>query len=67
MQEIQDKLCYVVIDESTMERVSRFYSRKSDAKAFITNRLNYYVRYELEKPRYAIAEFEFKRYYVLGG
>ena len=61
-EEIQDKLAYVVIDEVTMQQVSKFYSRKGDATKFIKKNKRYYVE---EGVRLAIAEFEYKRYYVI--
>lgn len=62
--EIQDKTCYVVIDANTMERLSKFYSRKSDAKAFITNRSKHASQW-YRLPEFAIAEFEYKTHYKL--
>ena len=60
-KEIQDKLAYVVIDEVTMQHVSKFYSRKGDAVKFIKKNKRYYVG----NSGLAIAEFEYKRYYVI--
>lgn len=57
---IQDKVCYVVINADTMERISKFYSRKSDAKAFLTRRKRYWTNLE-----YAIAEFVYQTHYKL--
>lgn len=58
--EIQNKTCYVVINANTMERISKFYSRKADAKAFITNRKRHWINLE-----YAIAEFVYQDHYKL--
>lgn len=59
-QEIQNKLAFVVIDNNTMECISKFYSRAGDAKGFITNRQRHYPDWQL-----AIAEFEYKTHYKI--
>ena len=60
-QEIQNKLAFVVIDSNTMERISKFYSRVGDAKAFIKQRW----RSPYYDERLAIAEFEYKTHYKI--
>lgn len=62
--EIQDKVCYVVINANTMERVSKFYSRKADAKTFITNRTKHTSEW-YKQPEFAIAEFVYQTHYKL--
>lgn len=59
-KEIQDSIAYVVVDVATMERVSKFYTRRVDAKGYITNRHRYRPDWKL-----VIAEFEYKCYYVI--
>ena len=57
-QEIQNKLAFVVIDSNTMERISKFYSRVGDAKAFISARCGY-------RTPLSIAVFTFKEIYYV--
>ena len=59
-QTIQNKLAFVVIDSNTMERISKFYSRKGDAERFIKDRVGWSKWYAL-----AIAEFEYKIHYKI--
>lgn len=60
-QTIQNKQAFVVVDSNTMERISKFYSRVSDAKTYGT----VYNRYKLPKRNLAIAVFEFKEMYKM--
>lgn len=57
---LKDKLAYCVIDTDTMEIKSKFYKRKSDAKAQITNKMRWW-----KIVKFGIAEFEYKQHYVL--
>lgn len=60
-QTIQNKQAFVVIDSNTMERISKFYSRLSDAKTYGTvyNKCIDYLK------TLAIAEFEYKTHYKI--
>ena len=62
-QEIQNKLAFVVIDSNTMERISKFYSKRGLAERFIKDRVSWnrggYGR-EL-----SVAEFEYKTHYKI--
>lgn len=59
-QTIQNKQAFVVIDSNTMERISKFYSRKGDAERFIKDRVGLSRRHKL-----AIAVFEYKEMYKM--
>ncbi len=60
LQEIQNKLAFVVIDCNTMERISKFYSKRGLAERFIKERVGWSKWYAL-----AIAEFEYKTHYKI--
>lgn len=59
-QTIQNKQAFVVVDNNTMERISKFYSRKGDAERFIKDRVGWSRWHKLE-----IAVFEFKEMYKM--
>ena len=55
-QTIQNKQAFVVVDSNTMERISKFYSKRGLAERFIKDRD--WKRHEL-----AVAVFEYKEHY----
>lgn len=61
-QEIQNKLAFVVIDSNTMERISKFYSKRGLAENFIKVRADSrcWKKFEL-----SVAEFEYKTHYKI--
>ena len=61
-KEIQNKSAFVVIDSNTMERISKFYSKRGLAERFIKVRegSGWWKKHEL-----AIAEFEYKTHYKI--
>ena len=59
-QTIQNKQAFVVVDSNTMERISKFYSRKGDAERFIKEREGWSRWHKLE-----IAVFEYKEHYKM--
>ena len=61
-QEIQNKLAFVVIDSNTMERISKFYSKRGLAERFIKERV---ARFNWMQHELAIAEFEYKIHYKI--
>lgn len=61
-QTIQNRLAFVVIDSNTMERISKFYSRRGDAERFIKERVD---RFNWMKHELAVAEFEYKTHYKI--
>lgn len=61
-QTIQNKLAFVVIDSNTMERISKFYSRKGDAERFIKVRADSRC---WKKFKLLVAEFEYKTHYKI--
>jgi len=61
-QEIQNKLAFVVIDSNTMERISKFYSKRGLAERFIKERV---ARFNWMQHELAIAEFEYKTHYKI--
>lgn len=61
-QTIQNKQAFVVVDSNTMERISKFYSRKGDAERFIKDRV---ARYNWTQQELAVAVFEYKEHYKM--
>lgn len=59
-QNIQNKQAFVVVDSNTMERISKFYSKKGLAERFIKDRVGWSRWHKLE-----IAVFEFKEMYKM--
>lgn len=59
---IQNKQAFVVVDSNTMERISKFYSRKGDAERFIKERV---ARFNWTQQELAVAVFEFKEMYKM--
>lgn len=60
-QTIQNKQAFVVVDSNTMERISKFYSKRGLAEKYIRDTLPPY----LTKPKLAVAVFEFKEMYKM--
>lgn len=67
-QTIQNKQAFVVVETkvspaiNTMERISKFYSRKGDAERFIKERV---ARYNWMPQNLAVAVFEYKEHYKI--
>ena len=62
MTEIQNKLAFVVIDSNTMERISKFYSKRGLAERFIKERVE---RFNWTQQELSVAEFEYKTHYKI--
>ena len=61
-QTIQNKSAFVVIDSNTMERISKFYSKRGLAERFINERV---ARFNWMQHELAIAEFKYKTHYKI--
>jgi hypothetical protein len=66
MKTIDKVKAYCVINEVTMCQVSQFYKRKGDAVTFLQRGMYGVSESYKAKYRYAVAEFVFDRYYIVG-
>ena len=61
-QTIQNKQAFVVVDSNTMERISKFYSKRGLAEKFIKDRV---ARYDWKRHELAVAVYEYKEHYEM--
>ena len=61
-QEIQNKQAFVVVDSNTMERISKFYSKRGLAERFIKDRV---ATFNWMQQHLAVAVFEYKEHYKM--
>lgn len=61
-QTIQNKQAFVVVDSNTMERISKFYSKRGLAERFIKDRV---AKYNWTQQELAVAVFEYKEHYKM--